>query len=220
MDSAVKTAQAPRLADLSNGKSAIYIDEIKGVGAVTEVLFLQNGELVNPLLDTENAYENNKTLRASALMLEDINGDGILEIPVASELPAADGSQEKLYYTNWCSFNGEKLTTQLVTVHNTVDGYYLTLPSRLIGRIAITKDVTNHRRIVHSFDSENGIVGGRVATIIAVEIDTFESKDYDKGSFAEITRNDNTVFCATVFENGEINVTFEELKDMFKLIEG
>lgn len=220
MDSAVKTAQAPRLADLSNGKSAIYIDEIKGVGAVTEVLFLQNGELVNPLLDTENAYENTKTLRASALMLEDINGDGILEIPVASELPAADGSQEKLYYTNWCSFNGEKLTTQLVTVHNTVDGYYLTLPSRLIGRIAITKDVTNHRRIVHSFDSENGIVGGRVATIIAVEIDTFESKDYDKGSFAEITRNDNTVFCATVFENGEINVTFEELKDMFKLIEG
>ncbi len=220
MDAAVKTAQAPRLADLSNGKPAIYIDEIKGVGAVTEVLFLQNGELVNPLLDTENAYENTKTLRASALSLSDINGDGILEIPVASELPAADGSQEKLYYTNWCSFNGEKLTTQLVTVHNTVDGYYLTLPTRLVGKIAITKDVTNHRRIVHSYDSEKGIVGGRLVTINAVEIDIFDDADYDKGNYAELARNDTYVFCGAVYENGEISVTFEELSEMFKLVEG
>lgn len=220
MDSAVKTASQPQLSVLSNGKTAIYIDEIKGVGAVTEVLYLKNGELVNPLLDTETAYENTKTLRAAALSITDINGDGILEIPVASELPAADGSQEKLYYTNWCSFNGEKLTVQLVAVHNTVDGYYFTLPSALVGKIAITKDVVNHRRIIHSFDAAESIVGGRIALVSAIEIETFEDKDFDASGLREIARNDTTVFAGTVYENpAGPSLTFEELCEMFNLVE-
>lgn len=220
MDSTVKTASQPQLSVLSNGKTAIYIDEIKGVGAVTEVLFLQNGELVNPLLDTEIAYENTRTLRAAALSITDINGDGILEIPVASELPAADGSQEKLYYTNWCSFNGEKLTTQLVAVHNTVDGYYLNVPAAFVGKIAITKDVANHRRIIHSYDADTATVGGRLALITAIETETFEDKDFDASGLKEIARNDTTVFAGTVYENGSGQaVSFEQLCEMFNLVE-
>ena len=220
MDGAVKTAGQPQLSTLSNGKTAIYIDEIKGVGAVTEVLFLQNGELVNPLLDTESVYENTRTLRAAALSIADINGDGILEIPVASELPAADGSHEKLYYTNWCCFDGETLTPQLVAVHNTVDGYYLNVPESFVGRIAITKDVANHRRIIHSFDATEGIVGGRIAIITAIEIETFEDKDFDASSLKEIARNDTTVFAGAVYENGSgLALTFEQLCEMFNLVE-
>lgn len=220
MDGAVKTAGQPQLSTLSNGKTAIYIDEIKGVGAVTEVLFLHNGELVNPLLDTESVYENTKTLRAAALSITDINRDGILEIPVASELPAADGSQEKLYYTNWCSFDGEALTTQLVAVHNTVDGYYLNVPASFVGKIAITKDVANHRRIIHSFDAADGIVGGRIALITAIEIETFEDKDFDASGLKEIARNDTTVFAGAVYENGSgLAITFEQLCEMFNLVE-
>lgn len=71
LDPLVKTVSAPVLSKLSNGKSAVFIDEIKGAGAVTEVLYVSGGELKNPLLDTENAIENIRTLRASSIACKD-----------------------------------------------------------------------------------------------------------------------------------------------------
>ena len=93
LDRNVKTASSPVLSVLSSGQKAIYIDEIKGGGSVTEVLFLSRGELANPLLDKENSNENTLTLRAASLEMNDINQDGIIEIPVASDLPNANGDE-------------------------------------------------------------------------------------------------------------------------------
>ena len=149
MDASVKSANAPVLSVLSNGQKAIYIDEIKGVGSVTEVLFISNEELINPLLDSDNTFENISTYRAASIETKDINNDGILEIPVASDLPNAQTDGEKLYYTNWCSFDGQKLSIKNVTIMNTVDGYYITVPKSMIGYIAVYKNIETHERKVY-----------------------------------------------------------------------
>ena len=83
MDGTVKTVSSAAVSVLSTGSPAIYVDEIKGAGAITEVLFLLKGELVNNLLDTETSFENNRTIRQSSLKSYDINEDGIPEIPIA-----------------------------------------------------------------------------------------------------------------------------------------
>lgn len=112
LDRGVKTVNEPVYAHLSSGKPAIYIDEIKGVGAVTEVLFIEKNKLVNPLFNAEKG-ETTATLRAAAFGVQDINSDGIIEIPVQREVPAVSKSDvaEKIYLTDWCSYNGEALTT-------------------------------------------------------------------------------------------------------------
>ncbi len=219
MDSNVRTASEPILSTLSSGQPAVYIDEIKGIGAITEVLFISKGELVNPLLDTEDTLENTGTLRVASLASEDINLDGVIEIPVASDLPNADGGNETLYYTNWCSFNGERLSVKQITIVNSLDGYYLTVPNRLVGKIAVSKDTTNHRRIVYAYDFEEEAVGQRIFSITAFEAKDFDSSDFDKNNMVEIYRLDSTVFAASINSaQTDYPITIDEIRSMFNII--
>lgn len=217
LDSNVKTAAEPVLSVLSSGQNAVYIDEIKGVGAVTEVLYYSRGELVNPLLDKETSGENTVTLRAASLEMTDINNDGILEIPVASELPNALQDDEKFYYTNWCSFNGEKLTVKLITVVNTVDGYYVTLPNNLIGAIAISKDTENHKRSVYLYNSQTETVEGLLFTVTVFESDEFDNSSRSV-NMTEIYRNESSVFAVELGDKSSaVGITAKTVEEMFNL---
>lgn len=220
MDGSVKSAAAPVLSALSNGQKAIYIDEIKGVGAITEVLYISKGELINPLLDNEISFENNSTLRAASLGIKDINQDKILEIPVAAELPNAVSDGEKLYYTNWCSFNGEKLSIKLVAIVNTVDGYYLTVPNSMVGYVAVYKDIESHVRKFYHYDSVNAILGKLLFTVTAVDADEWDSGDFaDSGKF-ELSRTRDTVFVAELGEGaGAFAITTDVIKNSFNLVD-
>jgi len=219
MDSGVKTASAPVLAQMTNGQNAVYIDEIKGVDAITEVLYLSRGQLVNPLLDAEAAFQNIATSRAAALTTRDINDDGIPEIPVASPLPNAVTS-EALYYTNWCSFNGEKLSTKLITVVNTVDGYLLKLPKSLIGKIAVSKDLDHHKREFYLYDAKEEKVDEPIFSICAVALDEWLDEDYHRGEMTELARNENWVFALKASKGAmSLKLTQQEIKEMFSTIE-
>ena len=220
MDPNVKSCGKPMLSTLSNGQKAIYIDETKGVGAVTEVLYMLKGELVNPLLDTVNSFENISTFRAAALETKDINNDGVLEIPVASDLPNAANSEEKLYYTNWCSFNGEKLTVKQITVVNTVDGYYLVLPNNMVGSIAVLKDIENHERTFYRYNAKEESLGDMLFTITAVSISQWDNGDFERGTAVEITRNTSMVYALTLSDAVQAEgVTEKTITEAFNLVE-
>lgn len=216
MDGSVKSASAPVLATLSTGDKAIYIDEVKGVGSVTEVLYNRDGELVNPLLDNENLLENILTLRAASIPTSDINEDGVPEIPVASELPNAKSDGETLYYTNWCTFDGKKLSVKLVTIVNTVDGYYLKVPSNLVGRIAVLKDIENSQRKFYNYDAQNNLLGNLLFIITAVDDDRWDSTSYERGNNVEIARTKDTVFVAELGD-GAKNITIDSIRETFYL---
>ncbi len=217
LDGNIKTAQPPVVNELSGGKPAIYIDGIKGIGSVTEVLFLNGGRLVNPLLEGEIVPENTKTLRAASIFAKDINGDRILEIPIASDLPSADGSGEKIYYTNWCAFSGEQLITRLVTITNTLDGYYITPPPSWVGNIAVSKNIADHERTIYSLDSASGEIGLMLARFKAVERKDYKKQDYP--TWTELDRNDSYVFVGMLGESAARTISKNELKSMFKVYE-
>ncbi len=213
LDGNIKTSQPPVVSTLSNGTPAIYIDGIKGIGAVTEVVYLSKGKLVNPLLEGEISPENTKTLRAASILTEDINGDGLLEIPVASDLPSADNTGEKIYYTNWCSFNGERLTVRLVAVTNTIDGYYITPPPSWVGNIAVSKDIEIRERTFYQYDSATSTVGAMLVRFKAVERRGYKSAEYS--SWIELDRNDEYVFLG-ILGDANKDISEAELKSMFK----
>lgn len=216
MDGSVKSASEPILSELSNGQKAIYIDEVKGIGSVTEVLYMSKGELVNPLLDNLNTFENISTFRAASIETADINNDKILEIPVASDLPNAVSDGEKLYYTNWCSFNGENLSVKLITVVNTVDGYYLTVPNAMAGKIAVLKDIENHKRTIYSYDAAEDKTKDLLFSVTAIEIKTWNKKDFNRGNLTEIDRNEFMVFALELGEGAKAyEITPQVVKDTF-----
>ena len=214
LDGAAKTVSDPVFSTLSNGKPAVYIDEIKGAGAVTEVIYFANEQLKNPL--TVSA-ENTATLRAAAIQCRDIDGDGTLEIPAASPLPNAAGTDEALYYTNWCAFDGIDLTAKVTTVVNTVDGYYLTVPEKLVGKIAVLKDIDNHRRVFYNYDAETGTVGMRIATLAVFSASDWDSDESVRAGMFELARSGKNVFAGAVNMISGVGIGEEQLREMFNL---
>lgn len=221
LDNAAKTFNEPVLAELSSGKPAVYIDEIKGVGAVTEVLFMEKGVLVNPLYNAESR-ETSATLRSASFSVKDINGDGILEIPVQLNVPSVSRSQlnEKLYLTSWCSFNGEILTNQTVTMINVDDGYCYTIPSKWVGNIAVLKDTDNNLREIYRYDSQSGSVGDSLLYIKAVPKADWDSGKYSAAGIEEIYNDGETSFiCSISAACIADGVTIDTVKSNFMIFE-
>lgn len=127
-------AMQSRVADYLNvvagtvvgGLPAVYVDSVLESGqCVTEVLTVnEQGRLTNELLTQMNVTSWRKT----AVSCRDVNGDGVLEIPVEESLPSyvRDGLTENLYLIRWNSFDGKLLTpvsysfvemTENITVH-------------------------------------------------------------------------------------------------------
>lgn len=219
LDSGIESVSAPKLSTLSNGTPAIYIDEIKGAGAITEVVFMEKNTLVNPLLSS-NTGQNILTLRSSTIASRDINDDGIVEIPIQSVLPSVFyKNHEPLYYTDWYSFNGEMLARQLCTVMNFDDGYYVEVPNNLQGKISVLKDTDRHIRIFYEYDEQTETIGEEIARVQAVSEALWDRKDYDKNGLTELARSGGTVFAFKISaSNDEKKELTEQLKMSFKLI--
>lgn len=219
LDSAAKTLNEPIIAALSTGKPAVYIDEIKGVGAVTEVLFLEKGSLVNPLYQPDTR-ETVSTLRSASFTLTDINGDGIYEIPVQENVPSVTRSDvnEKLYLTNWCSFNGELLTVQMTTMINVNDGYYYTIPAKWSGSIAVLKDTASNFREIYKYNPEDMTVGSSLLYIKAVKKKDWDDGKYKAAGVAEIMNDGETSFICRISEAAaQEGLTLEDVRNNFTM---
>lgn len=119
--------------------------EVSSSTVITDILALRNGRLTD--ISMGAAGENSSTtVRANLVPDQDINGDGILEIPIPSLLDSYDSSlfQDNFYTLRWQQYrlNG---TFQVVssTYHNTTDGWYLTLPDAWTGHISLMRFDTN-----------------------------------------------------------------------------
>lgn len=221
LDSAAKTFNEPILSTLSNGKPAVYIDEIKGMGAVTEVLFFEKGALVNPLLSPDTK-ETLSTLRSISFEVTDINDDGIMEIPVQENVPSVTRQDvnEKLYLTNWCSFNGQILTVQMTAMINVNDSYYYILPSKLVGNIAVLKDTENRLREIYSYNPEDMTIGGSLLYIKSVKKKDWDDGKYKAEGIFEIMNDGKTAhICRISDEAAAAGITLEDVKSNFKLLE-
>ena len=220
LDRSAKTVNEPVVETLSTGKPAVYIDMIKGVGAVTEVLFMEKGSLVNPLFDAQTG-ETLATLRSVSFNIQDINGDGVMEIPVQQSVPSVAHSDvnEKLYLTDWCSFNGEVLTNQMTVMMNVNDGYYLTISPKLIGKIAVLKDTENRIREIYSYNPEDMSVGTSLLYLRAVDKADWDSGEYKNIGAQEIMNDGSTVFICKISDTAVAQgFTIEYIRANFKLI--
>ncbi len=215
MDRNVKSVVALTAATLSDGTPAIYADELKSGGAVTEVLFLKNGKLCNPLLETASA-ENIQTARAASLLCQDIDGDGKIEIPVAAELPAIDPqTAQKAYYTRWCAFSGNTLTPVETVIINQADGYSLKVPEKWIGKIGVERNGEQRSRIFFACD-DTGAVAARLFELRAVDVKSWKTLT----EWAELGRTADTVIAGRVFESAHpLSVTTEMLKEIIEIKE-
>ena len=106
----------------------------------TDILAVKNGELVNILLSDVTGVSS-EIAPFCSLYPEDINGDGVTEVPHPESIPAwGNVAEEPCRRIDWYAYasDGTK-TLAMSTYHNVDDGWYLRLPDSWRDQILITR---------------------------------------------------------------------------------
>lgn len=198
---------------LQDGKPAVYVDMSVGVSSVTTDIFtVLDGQFTN--LNTTA----DRTLRGDYIYAEDIDGDGVLEIPQIAKmiLPAGYQSPSMHHLLRWNSLSSDgEMVDKRHTYHNLHGGWYLVLDSTLSHRMAVVRlgnlyeffvwneDFTSYQKIMTVY-----ILSGSDRRELAV-------KD---GRFA-ICEDDTTLYAAMLWDGaGEYGISQQQIIERFHLI--
>lgn len=132
-------------AETSQGASAVYVDELLENGQVqTEILVINNqGRLTNELF----SQLNSATLRNSAIVCRDYDGDGVPEVPVEEALPSyyRNGVEENLFLIQWNTFDGARLSPRSHSFVDITEKFMLNYPAEWYGKITVRRSEKNER---------------------------------------------------------------------------
>ena len=199
---------------MANGSTAVYIDSLLASGSLmTEVLTIEYGDLVNKVYGMDNMIVES-TIRDRTLAFQDINDDGIFEIPTREPLTDSEG----VYLTQWQQLYGTSLVPVLKTIDNNDAGYRIEIPARWEDNIIVKNVIENNEWIFATTGLNTNGVSYEVLSIRVYSdddvIDQFAVKNYtlyaEKGMFK--------YYVNIPEQENELAITEEEFKDMFKLI--
>ena len=184
-------------------------------------------ELVNPLMvkSGTDAYTN-PTVRTDAVYSRDVNGDGVIDIPVVSQMMAEpdEASANVCSLTSWQNYDAgqRKMKTVMKTVVNLKDGYYFILPERWSGNVTARSDVETRELTFYLWNSKTSSAGDKLLTICRFTEQQWE--EADKKGLIRLegeAAGGKAVFGARVFETSardELNIREQEVKDNFQTL--
>lgn len=217
LDGNVSSYNEPILGKMSGGKFCVYIDSIKGVGMITEILYFGGGQLQNTLYDEER-METYVTYRPALVPCRDFDSDGEIDVPIMVALPNNELSSSVAYLTVWNSFDGVGFTPKIYTLMNYTDGYLLKISEKLAGETTTMRNLENRERIIYRYDYEKSKLLDELFRIRVVSRQNWESGAFN-GTYFGIIESDSQVWLGSITEAGkDYGITEQNLKDMFEFI--
>lgn len=218
----VRTAQLSRLADGSRG---VYVTSATENGLLTDILVLTADGLKNVTRDPESGISQATSRTYTDVGVKDINGDGVLEIPLA--VPAAgleEGTLSPYYIIYWRQFDQTgAAAVSCASYHSTSDGWYLMIPNGWLGKITVNRNDSLSTRgersvIFYYTETEEGRGPVPFLTIYRLTGSNRASRAKQPGRF--ILRSDaTTIYAAAFHESGwDSGISQEELTQRFYLI--
>jgi hypothetical protein len=205
-------------ANLENGVPAIFVASAVDQDAiVTDVLTIRDNQLIN-IAVSDDVNTSVQTLRNYFVYAEDIDSDGVVEIPSIITMKSVTywNDEEEKYLLRWYSLddNGWEYD-KLFTFHNFVGGWYLQLDSSWASRITVEQ--FNGVYAFYLWDESY-----QVATpLFTVFVFTGSNRDEDAvrdGRFA-LYRAEGIAYSASLAEAAaEYGITEDYLIDSFRLI--
>ena len=196
----------------------------------TQVIYYDKKEkkLVDPLFtQTDSGVNKNITSRKEVITSRDIDGDGIIEVPVISEMAAPKDIKagNVCSCTAWKQINTEdqSLLTRMNTVYNYNDSYYFVLPERWASNVTALSDSANRLMTFYVWSNNTLTLGDKL-----LEIHPFNRSEWDKkdqGDYIMLYTVNNKgrefIIAAQIFKtksDESLNLEKSELENNVKLI--
>ena len=128
---------------LQGGIPAVYVaSSVDESAIVTDIFAIKDGRFTNISFSSE-AQTSISTLRNFYVYAEDIDGDGVLELPslITMKPISAWEDESQKFLLRWFSVDVDGWETdKLFTFHNYVGGWYLQLSSDWAGRVTVDQN--------------------------------------------------------------------------------
>ncbi len=205
---------------LSDGKKALFVESAySGTGLITDIFLPLDGRLTNISADTSGVSTN--TLRYYSVYCRDINGDGVMEVPLPRELPAqGDTNYREL---EWMSFSSQGTgKVELTTYHNYSDRWYIVLPDSWVDCITVRREDSAGGERVVVFSRWNG-ENKPVTDLMRIYALSGENRGEaaTRGNRQLLRREDETNYAAQLLitsEEWSQMIDFQYLRDNFFMI--
>lgn len=140
----------------------IFVDgAISEVGVITEIIDIENVsfDVSLPLYETNQSQEP-LTLRASRTYCNDIDNDGVIEIPTDEVLPFGyritenSNQQNELYMTVWSEYVDSILSVDFKCLMNSSFNYMFVFPDDILSTMSAVYNDNNCTLTFYSVDSD------------------------------------------------------------------
>lgn len=120
---------------------AVFVTSNLITGVLTDIFAWRDNELVNITLDPATGMSDDTFRLNTSISIQDINGDGYPEVPRPTALPTPDAvSSLDFWQVQWVQYDLQGNSTVVsTTYYNGEDGWYLEMPERWQGKVALSR---------------------------------------------------------------------------------
>lgn len=202
---------------LHGGETAVFVaSAVEDSAIVTDVFALRGGEFSNISFSGEMGTSV-QTLRNYYVYGDDLNNDGVMELPYLISMKAAmgeDSAEQHLIRWYALDIDGREIN-KLYTYHNYVGGWYLELDSSWAPRVSVVQEGSTY--FFYLWD-ETYMSARVMFTLYCFTGSSREMQAGEEGRFPLHT-TDSTVYAAKLEQVAlDMEISNEELINSFHLI--
>lgn len=208
---------------MCQGVAAVFVAAEYGEGVIVTDIFGMRGEEFCNLTRQDDANTGVQTLREYYVYSCDIDGDGLIELPRLYDMVTIPGDErsENRSLIGWYNLQLDGSEVQkCVTFHNYSDGWFLTIPNAWMNNLAVTRSGMLGNALGYSFhwcSAEGGDT--ELFTIAATSSDQAAQLAREGGWRVLLRKGELTYAVLMGAGAAELELTVEELQDMFRLIQ-
>lgn len=189
--------------DIGADRTGLYIDAVNGTGLIqTDVIYMDSGGLHKIFEKPEDSLS---TVRAYGCNSYDIDGDGMLEIPVQVISPGYEElpESEQMKLTNMLALGAsDKLQRKYSSYFSVSDGYVFIFPDKWHDHVTVKRDIINDEIVICVY--ENGIEGRELLRICCAE-DTVTREDRLSNGYMLLSTRGEISYLASIPAESEAN---------------
>lgn len=218
MSEPVDSIKRIMISKLNDEIPAVYVaSDVNGSAIITDVFAIVNDQFTNVSFSNESGTSV-QTLRNYYVYADDIDDDGILELPDLITMQATLNSQNtgNQYLIRWYAMTstGEEVD-KMYTYHNFVDGWYLQLDSATALRMNVVQQGSSYE---FSIWNEEQKAMDKLMTIYALTGQNREEQAQVNNRFV-LYRTESTVYASDLeVASATYGITKEALLNGFHLI--
>lgn len=205
-----------------NEKPAMFVDCLKSSGEIqTEIIYFKYNKLQNPVLQLPDKLLV-QTTRPAGYYSKDIDGDGIVEIPVTELMPGHENlpDEEKVLMTSWLNFKDfYELESKYSGYYSISNGYQMIFPKRWQGVVTTKIDAATKEAVFYSY---SGDVSAFMVELMRITVcPKNETEDYEYQGYEIIGSSGQLDYLVKLptYKREPLILTMDEVKNSFYIVQ-